>query len=107
MRDEGAALLKKIPTESILIALDEKAAGFSSRALAGMLEKDRDEGARSLAFLVGGADGHGDDLLATAHRKLSLGQMTYPHGLARIILAEQLYRATTILSGHPYHRDGR
>ncbi len=57
-----------------------------------------------MAFLIGGPDGHGSALLDAATLKLSLGAMTLPHGLARIVLAEQLYRAATILSGHPYHR---
>ena len=56
------------------------------------------------AFLIGGPDGHGESVLESAQLKLALGPMTLPHGLARIVLAEQLYRTATILSGHPYHR---
>ena len=59
---------------------------------------------RTIAFLIGGADGHGEAVSAQAPLKMSLGPMTLPHGLARIVLAEQLYRAATILAGHPYHR---
>jgi rRNA large subunit m3Psi methyltransferase RlmH len=66
--------------------------------------KQRDSGTGALAFVLGGPDGHGPDLLTRADYKLSFGPMTLPHGLARILLTEQLYRATTILSGHPYHR---
>jgi 23S rRNA (pseudouridine1915-N3)-methyltransferase len=63
-----------------------------------------DGGARALAFLIGGPDGHGKEALGAGRLRLSLGSMTLPHGLARIVLAEQLYRTATILSGHPYHR---
>ena len=58
----------------------------------------------ALAFLIGGPDGHGEAALAQCHEQLSLGPMTLPHGLARVVLLEQIYRAITILSGHPYHR---
>jgi len=71
---------------------------------AGAISKYRDTGAPGLAFLVGGAEGLAPEVLARADLKLSLGRMTLPHGLARIVLAEQLYRAATIIAGHPYHR---
>jgi 23S rRNA (pseudouridine1915-N3)-methyltransferase len=88
-----------------LVALDETGAPMTSAAFAALLRKERDNGTSGLAFLLGGADGHGTDALTNASIRLSLGMMTLPHGLARVVLAEQLYRASTILSGHPYHRE--
>jgi 23S rRNA (pseudouridine1915-N3)-methyltransferase len=103
-QDEAAALLAKLPSPHKLICLDPKGKAMTSEAFAGRLAKFRDEGTRALAFLIGGADGLGKEALKHADVVLSLGSMTLPHGLARIVLAEQLYRAATILSGHPYHR---
>ena len=77
---------------------------MSSEAFARLLAKFRDGGHQGVAFMVGGADGLGKDALAKAAKRVSLGPMTLPHGLARIVLAEQIYRAATILAGHPYHR---
>lgn len=102
--DEATRLLKAIGDAAVIIALDEHGALYASDAFANLIAKHRDEGIKSLALLIGGPDGHGPTALTAAHVKLSLGRMTLPHGLARVILAEQLYRATTILSGHPYHR---
>ena len=100
---EGEALLAKIPPSHRLIALDPSGEALSSEAFAARLAKLRDGGAEGVAFVIGGADGLSPELLAKA-KAISLGAMTLPHGLARIVLAEQLYRAATILSGHPYHR---
>jgi 23S rRNA (pseudouridine1915-N3)-methyltransferase len=100
---EGEALLAKIPPSHRLIALDPSGEALSSEAFAQRLAKLRDGGAEGVAFVIGGADGLSPELLAKA-KAISLGAMTLPHGLARIVLAEQLYRAATILSGHPYHR---
>ncbi|MET0301139.1 MAG: 23S rRNA (pseudouridine(1915)-N(3))-methyltransferase RlmH [Methyloceanibacter sp.] len=100
---EGEALLAKIPPSHRLIALDPSGEALSSEAFAQRLAKLRDGGAEGVAFVIGGADGLSPELLANA-RAISLGAITLPHGLARIVLAEQLYRAATILSGHPYHR---
>ena len=102
--DESARLLKAVSTAETIIALDEFGQNLSSTAFANRLAEFRDGGLSTIALLLGGPDGHGPDVLATAKLKLSLGAMTLPHGLARVIVAEQLYRATTILSGHPYHR---
>jgi 23S rRNA (pseudouridine1915-N3)-methyltransferase len=102
--DEAQRLLNSASGADLLVALDGDGKTFGSDAFARWLGARRDDGVRSLAFLIGGPDGHGDDALARATLKLSLGPMTLPHGLARIILAEQLYRAATILAGHPYHR---
>jgi 23S rRNA (pseudouridine1915-N3)-methyltransferase len=102
--DEAARLLKTTADASIIIALDETGRQYSSATFAALLGKHRDSGAKAAAFLIGGADGHGEAVIKVAAFKLSLGTMTLPHGLARVVLAEQIYRAATILSGHPYHR---
>lgn len=101
---EAEALLAKVPSNHTLICLDPAGEMLPSEDFAGILAKTRDEGAGGLAFLIGGADGLGQAALEKANLSLSLGPMTLPHGLARIVLAEQIYRAMTILAGHPYHR---
>jgi 23S rRNA (pseudouridine1915-N3)-methyltransferase len=78
---------------------------LDSRAFAAQLAHWRDAGERDVTFLVGGADGHGAAVLERADLVLALGKLTWPHELVRLLLAEQLYRASTILAGHPYHRD--
>ena len=101
---EAAALLKGLPAAAFVVALDGAGAALSSEAFAARLAAVRDDGTATLAFLIGGPDGHGDAVLARADMVLSLGPMTWPHLLARAMLAEQLWRAASILSGHPYHR---
>jgi 23S rRNA (pseudouridine1915-N3)-methyltransferase len=100
---EGEALLAKIPPSHRRIALDASGEALSSEAFAAWLAKLRDGGAEGVAFVIGGADGLSPEFLVKA-KAISLGAMTLPHGLARVVLAEQLYRAATILAGHPYHR---
>ena len=102
--EEAARLIKSAGDADLIIALDERGKALSSAAFAQWLGARRDDGRRHAAFLIGGADGHGEAVRKAAHLVLSLGSMTLPHGLARAVLAEQLYRAATILSGHPYHR---
>jgi len=102
--EEARALLDKIPPEALLIALDEKGRTLTSGTFAKLIGESRDDGARAMAFVIGGPDGQGKELIEQARRVLSFGSMTLPHGLARVVLTEQLYRAATILSGHPYHR---
>jgi 23S rRNA (pseudouridine1915-N3)-methyltransferase len=102
--EEGANLLKLARDAGTIIALDERGKSLSSSAFAQFIAKTRDGGAGTLAILIGGPDGLAPEVRDAAHVKLSLGAMTLPHGLARIVLAEQLYRAATILAGHPYHR---
>lgn len=102
---EGDLLVKAAGAGATLILLDERGKNLSSQELAQTLAQYRDQGARDLAFLIGGADGHDAALKARADRLLSLGANTWPHLLARLMLAEQLYRAMTILAGHPYHRE--
>ncbi|PYE88042.1 23S rRNA (pseudouridine(1915)-N(3))-methyltransferase RlmH [Phyllobacterium leguminum] len=87
-----------------LILLDERGKELSSENFAGHLGRMRDEGQRQLILAIGGPDGHDPRLRARADLVLSLSAMTWPHQIARILIAEQLYRAATILSGHPYHR---
>jgi 23S rRNA (pseudouridine1915-N3)-methyltransferase len=102
--DEANRLLAAVGQAARLVALDERGKMLDSAAFAQLLVRHRDDGAKTLAFAIGGPDGHGAAVLDASALKLSLGSMTLPHGLARIVLAEQLYRAATILSGHPYHR---
>jgi len=101
---EAETLLGKISGGAMLIALDEKGDALTSEELARFLQQLREAGSADLVFVLGGPDGHGGVLREHAARTLSLGAMTLPHGLARVVLAEQLYRAITILAGHPYHR---
>ncbi len=88
-----------------VIACDEHGTARASRAFAGEIARLRDDGARRLVFVIGGADGLDPALLAAAHGKLAFGPQTWPHAMARAMLAEQVYRAVTILAGSPYHRD--
>ncbi len=88
-----------------VIACDEHGAARPSRAFATEIGRLRDDGVRRLVFLIGGADGLDPALLAQANGKLAFGPQTWPHALARAMLAEQVYRAVTILAGGPYHRD--
>ncbi|HYG47986.1 MAG TPA: 23S rRNA (pseudouridine(1915)-N(3))-methyltransferase RlmH [Allosphingosinicella sp.] len=90
----------------VTILLDEKGETLGSLELARRLERWRDEGRREARFLVGGADGFSDPDRASADLLLSFGRATWPHLLARAMLAEQLWRATSILANHPYHREG-
>lgn len=102
-QEEGRALAAALQG-SALILLDETGKSIGSEAFAARIGEMRDTGARSLLFAIGGADGHDPELRKSAALTLSFGTMTWPHQIVRVMLAEQLYRATTILSGHPYHR---
>lgn len=103
-REEEGRVLLAACGGAALVLLDETGAQLDSAGFAARIARFRDEGARNLAFAIGGPDGHDRDLLGPAALVLSLGRPTWPHQIARILLVEQLYRATTILSGHPYHR---
>ena len=94
------------PPASVTILLDEKGKALSSMELAKALEQWRDRGTREARFVIGAADGHRDEERGQADLLLSLGPATWPHLLARAMLAEQLFRATSILANHPYHREG-
>ena len=103
MAEEGDALLAAVPRDAHVIALDGRGSSWSSEQLAEQLKRWRMDG-RELAFLIGGAEGHADAVLARADQRWSLGPLTLPHMLVRLVVVEQLYRAATILAGHPYHR---
>lgn len=104
MAREAELLLAAIPAGAVVVALDERGKSMGSEAFAARLGQWRDQGVGDLAFLVGGADGHHQSVRDRAQLLLSLGAMTWPHMLVRAMLAEQLWRAHAILSGHPYHR---
>lgn len=88
-----------------LVACDEHGRALPSRAFAERIGRLRDDGVRRLAFVIGGADGLAPAVLERAHERLAFGPQTWPHALVRVMLAEQVYRAVTILAGSPYHRD--
>jgi len=103
---ERAAKLPELPTNSVNIVLDERGTPLSSTDLAKKLEVWRDAGKREARFLIGAADGHDEQQRCSADLLLSFGPATWPHLLVRAMLAEQLFRATSILANHPYHREG-
>ncbi|HXD84304.1 MAG TPA: 23S rRNA (pseudouridine(1915)-N(3))-methyltransferase RlmH [Rudaea sp.] len=103
MSEEGTALLAAIPKGAHVVALDGRGKPWSSEELAQQLARWRMQG-KDLAFLIGGADGFAPALLDRVDQKWSLGPATLPHPLVRIVVAEQLYRAASLLSNHPYHR---
>ena len=105
-RREGDALLSALPANAFVIALDQAGEPLDSVTLAARLESWLSL-ARPIRFLIGGAEGLDRPVLARADFILSLGSMTWPHLLARAMLAEQIYRARSISAGHPYHRAGR
>ncbi|SNS49340.1 23S rRNA (pseudouridine1915-N3)-methyltransferase [Sphingomonas laterariae] len=96
----------ELATDAILVALDEKGQQMGSLAFAEKLGRWRDDGRREVRFLIGAADGHEAAERERADLLLAFGAATWPHMLARAMLAEQLWRATSILAGHPYHREG-
>jgi len=103
-RAEAALLRKALPQGAVICALDERGRVMSSPDFAAMLAATRDQGRGDLAFVIGGADGIDPGLVSEADMVLSLGAMVWPHMLVRVMLAEQLYRAASILAGGPYHR---
>jgi 23S rRNA (pseudouridine1915-N3)-methyltransferase len=103
--DQGGKV-PDLPAGSVTIALDERGPALSSPELAKKLESWRDDGKREARFLIGAADGHDEEQRQSADLMLSFGPATWPHLLVRAMLAEQLYRATSILANHPYHREG-
>jgi 23S rRNA (pseudouridine1915-N3)-methyltransferase len=102
--EEAAALAKAVPAQAVTIALDGRGENLDSPALAARLRLWRDGGRPAAIFLIGGDDGLAASLRDKAALRLAFGAVTWPHQLARAMLLEQIYRATTILSGHPYHR---
>lgn len=103
-QDEGRRLFEALDNGAALILLDERGKEQTSEKFATQLSHIRDSGKRQLIVALGGPDGHDPQLRSRADLVLAMGSMTWPHQLARILIAEQLYRAMTILSGHPYHR---
>jgi 23S rRNA (pseudouridine1915-N3)-methyltransferase len=101
---EAVELRKKLKDGARVIALDERGRSMSSEEFATLLAGWRDDGVRHVAIVIGGPDGLDAEFTRGAALALSLGRMTLPHGLARAVIAEQLYRAASILAGHPYHR---
>lgn len=103
---ETAAICSDLPAGALVIALDETGKALGSVEFARTLEQARDQGARDAVFLIGGADGHDRSALPPGCWMLSFGKATWPHKLVRIMLAEQIYRAASLLAGAPYHREG-
>jgi 23S rRNA (pseudouridine1915-N3)-methyltransferase len=103
--DEARALEALCPDGAVRVALDEKGKSLTSQAFADQVARWRDDGRPAVAFVIGGADGLDLRLVRGADLSLSFSPLTWPHQLVRIMLAEQLYRITTIMSGHPYHRE--
>lgn len=101
---ESAAILAALPEHGVAVRLDERGEPLSTGDFAALIGKSRDSGQKALSFIIGGADGLGDEVAARAQKAIAFGRMTVPHQLARVLLLEQLYRASTLLSGHPYHR---
>lgn len=101
---DSGGKIPEIAGQTRLVLLDERGENFSSEEFATILGRWRDEGVRETRFLVGAADGHHPAARAGADLLIAFGKATWPHLMARVMLAEQLYRATSILAGHPYHR---
>ena len=104
MLEEGIAIANVLPEHARVAILDERGDAIGSKAFADQLARWRDDG-NDCAFVIGGPDGLAPSVRDKAHRRIGFGALTWPHQLVRIMLAEQIYRATTILAGHPYHRE--
>ena len=105
LAEEAERLSSAVSRDAVRITLDENGRNLTSRALASRIRAWQEQGRADLAFLIGGPDGLDPALIQSADLVLALGRMTWPHRLVRVLLAEQLYRAGTILTGHPYHRE--
>ena len=101
---EGALLLEKVPSGAVVIALDQLGRSFSSNQFAQHFQAWMTDGVRDVTFLVGGSDGLSSEAISRAQLRLSMGEQTWPHLLARCMLLEQIYRAQCILGNHPYHK---
>ena len=102
--EEAAAISAAIPPKSVLIALDERGDSIDSHGFARHLAHWRDDQVANTIFVIGGADGLSPELRRMARLRMAFGSATWPHQMVRVMLLEQVYRAATILSGHPYHR---
>jgi 23S rRNA (pseudouridine1915-N3)-methyltransferase len=105
MTEESIAIASVIPEGAAVVILDERGESLDSAGFTRMLQRWRDDGREALAFVIGGPDGLADSLRDRSERRLAFGAATWPHQLVRVMLLEQVYRAVTILSGHPYHRE--
>jgi 23S rRNA (pseudouridine1915-N3)-methyltransferase len=103
--EESSALSNAIPAGALAVALDSRGESLTSEEMADRLRRWQAAGRSTVVFLIGGADGLADSLRNRAELRLGFGKATWPHQLVRIMLLEQIYRAVTILSGHPYHRE--
>ena len=103
-QDEAGRISDAVPAGALRVVLDEHGRSFPTRRLAGHLERWRGDG-RDIAFVIGGADGLAPAVRESADLLWSLSPLTLPHGLVRVVLAEQLYRAASLLANHPYHRE--
>jgi 23S rRNA (pseudouridine1915-N3)-methyltransferase len=104
MAEEATAISAAMPENSVLVALDERGENLDSSAFSRHLGRWRDEGIGNTIFVIGGADGLSPDLRRKAKLSIAFGSATWPHQMVRVMLLEQIYRAATILAGHPYHR---
>lgn len=104
IREEAASILALVPQEALLVALDERGKNIDSAAFAAHLGRWRDESVANTVFVVGGADGLSPELRRRVKLSVAFGAATWPHQIVRVMLLEQIYRAATILAGHPYHR---
>ena len=104
MADEAAAISALIPDNALVVALDERGKPVDSATFAKQLGRWRDESTANVVFVIGGADGLSPELRRKMTTVFAFGTVTWPHQLVRIMLMEQIYRAATILAGHPYHR---
>jgi 23S rRNA (pseudouridine1915-N3)-methyltransferase len=102
--EEAAAIAALIPEKSVLVALDERGKSIDSAAFAQALGRWRDDAVAHTIFTIGGADGLSPDLQRKAKLRIAFGSATWPHQMVRVMLLEQIYRAATMLAGHPYHR---
>ena len=102
--EESDAILKALPSPNYLITLDQTGKSLSSDKLSKLIHEQRTQNTKNFAFVIGGPDGLSSNILAKSNLTLAFGSMTWPHQLVRIMLVEQIYRAFTILNGHPYHR---
>lgn len=102
--EEAAAIAALMPDKSVLVALDEHGDSIDSSTFARHLGRWRDESVANTIYVIGGADGLSPELQRKAKLRLAFGKATWPHQLVRVLLLEQIYRAATILAGHPYHR---
>jgi len=104
MAEEARILASAVPPKNFSIVLDERGKAMASEAFAGLMQRQLDHGSSDMTFVIGGPDGHAPETRERADLLLSFGPMTWPHRLVRVMLFEQIYRAVTIMTGHPYHR---